>query len=154
MLSQCTRSFQVTARKNKIYLFFDMNPLIIALCALVATTVAAPLDDTTPIPILKQALDGPNPDGSYNYSYETGNGIQAQEEGHLNNVGTDSEALEARGSFSFTDANGQTYQILYVANENGFQPEGAHLPTAPPVPAHILKALQYIAEHPEEDEKH
>lgn len=117
-------------------------------------TVAAPVDDTSPIPILKQALDGPNPDGSYNYGYETGNGIQAQEEGHLNNVGTDNEALEAHGSYSYTDDNGQTYQITYTANENGFQPEGTHLPTAPPVPAQILKALQYIAEHPEENEKH
>ncbi|XP_077261399.1 flexible cuticle protein 12-like [Temnothorax americanus] len=131
-----------------------MNPLVIALCALVAVAFAAPVDNTTLIPILKQALDGPNPDGSYNYSYETGNGIQAQEEGHLNNVGTDSEALEAHGSFSYTDADGQTYQISYVANENGFQPEGAHLPTAPPVPPQIARALQYIAEHPEENEEH
>lgn len=115
--------------------------------------VAAPIDNTSPIPIVKQALDGPNPDGSYNYSFETGNGIQVQEDGHLNNVGTDSEALEARGTFSFTDAEGQTYQIIYVANENGFQPEGAHLPTAPPVPPQIQRALQYIAEHSEENEE-
>ncbi|KAG5330988.1 CU17 protein, partial [Acromyrmex heyeri] len=137
MLSQCMTSFRV-----------------IALCALVAVAIAAPVDNTSPIPIVKQALDGPNPDGSYNYNYETGNGIHAQEEGHLNNVGTDNEALEAHGSFSFTDADGQTYQISYIANENGFQPQGAHLPTAPPVPPQILRALQYIAEHPEENEKH
>lgn len=131
-----------------------MSFQVIALYAFVAVTVAAPVDNTTPIPILKQALDGPNPDGSYSYNYETGNGIQAQEEGHLNNVGTDNEALEVRGSFSYTDADGNTHQISYVANENGFQPEGAHLPTAPPVPPEILKALQYIAEHPEENEEH
>lgn len=118
-----------------------------------AITVAAPVDNTSPIPILKQALDGPNPDGSYNYIYETGNGIQVQEDGHLNNVGTDSEVLEARGTFSFTDTDGQIYQITYVADENGFQPEGAHLPTAPPVPPQIQKALRYIAEHPEENEE-
>ncbi|XP_011155844.1 endocuticle structural glycoprotein SgAbd-8 [Solenopsis invicta] len=135
-----------------------MNTLVIALCALVAVAIAGPVGqttpvDTSPIPILKHALDGPNPDGSYNYSYETGNGIQAQEEGHLNNAGSDGEALEAHGSFSFTDADGQTFQISYIANENGFQPEGAHLPTAPPVPPQILKALQYIAEHPQENEE-
>ncbi|KYN41853.1 Larval cuticle protein LCP-17, partial [Trachymyrmex septentrionalis] len=124
---------------------------IITLCALVAVAIAAPVDNTSPIPIVKQALDGPNPDGSYNYNYETGNGIQVQEEGHLNNVGTDSEALEAHGSFSYTGPEGQTYQISYVANENGFQAEGAHLPTAPPVPPQILRALQYIAEHPEQE---
>lgn len=126
---------------------------IIALCALVAVAVAAPLDNTSPIPIVKQALDGPSPDGAYNYSYETGNGIQVQEDGHLNNAGTENEALEARGSFSYTDADGNTFQITYIANENGFQPEGAHLPTAPPVPAAIQRALQYIAEHPEENDQ-
>lgn len=130
------------------------------LCVLVAATatIAAPspgaVDDSVlakslnQIPVVRQALDGPNPDGSYNYSYETGNGIQAQEEGHLNNVGTDQEALEARGSYSYTDNEGNTFQISYVANENGFQPEGAHLPQVPPL---IKKALQYIAEHPEEN---
>ena len=130
------------------------------LCVLVAATatIAAPppaaVDDSelarsrNQIPILKQAVDGPNPDGSYSYSFETGNGIQAQEDGHLNNVGTDQEALEARGSYSYTDNEGNTYQVSYVANENGFQPEGAHLPEVPPL---IKKALQYIAEHPEEN---
>ncbi|XP_011877872.1 PREDICTED: cuticle protein CP14.6-like isoform X2 [Vollenhovia emeryi] len=131
-----------------------MNPLVIALCALVAMAVAAPVDNTSPIPIVKQALDGPNPDGAYNYSYETGNGIQVQEEGHLNNAGTDSEALEAHGSYSYTGDDGQTYHVSYIANENGFQPEGAHLPIAPPVPPHVLRALQYIAEHPEQNEEH
>ncbi|XP_029663552.1 cuticle protein CP14.6-like [Formica exsecta] len=139
-----------------------MNSLAMILCVLVAATatIAAPppgaVDDSVlakslnQIPVVRQALDGPNPDGSYNYSYETGNGIQAQEEGHLNNVGTDQEALEARGSYSYTDNEGNTFQISYVANENGFQPEGAHLPQVPPL---IKKALQYIAEHPEENEE-
>lgn len=113
---------------------------------------AAPVDNTSPIPILKQALDGPNPDGSYSYSYETGNGIQAQEDGHLTHQGTDDEAIEARGSFSYTDDDGQVIHLSYVANENGFQPEGSHLPTTPPVPPLILKALEYIAAHPEENE--
>ncbi|RLU24652.1 hypothetical protein DMN91_002741 [Ooceraea biroi] len=131
-----------------------MNRLVIALlCALVAVAVAAPAGEPTQIPILRQALDGPNPDGSYNYQYETANGIQAQEEGHLNHVGTEQEALEARGSFSYTDNDGQVYQVSYVANENGFQPEGSHLPTAPPVPPLIQRALRYIAEHPEENEQ-
>ncbi|GAB1863007.1 Larval cuticle protein LCP-17 [Camponotus japonicus] len=137
-----------------------MNSLVITLCVFVAavSTIAAfpqnVVDDSVlarsnnQISIVRQASDGPNPDGSYSYSYETGNGIQAQEDGHLNNVGTDQEALEARGSYSYTDNEGNTFQVSYVANENGFQPEGAHLPSVPPL---IKKALQYIAEHPEEN---
>lgn len=78
----------------------------------------------------------------YNYTYNGDTGIQAQESGHLNNVGTNQEALEARGSYSYTDKDGNTFQVSYIANENGFQPKGAHLPTVPPL---IKTALQYIA---------
>ncbi|EFN85028.1 flexible cuticle protein 12 [Harpegnathos saltator] len=131
-----------------------MNYLAIALFALVAVTAALtapPVDHTPPVPIVKLSHTGPSPDGSYSYSYETGNGIQAEEEGHLNHAGTDEEAIEARGSFSYTGDDGQVYQVTYVANENGFQPEGAHLPQVPPL---IQKALKYIAEHPEENDSH
>ncbi|KMR04591.1 larval cuticle protein lcp-17 [Lasius niger] len=83
----------------------------------------------------------------YSYSYNTDTGIQAQEDGHLNHINTEQEALEARGSYSYTDAEGNTFQVSYVANENGFQPEGTHLSTA----SLIKKALQYIAQHPEEN---
>jgi len=86
----------------------------------------------------------------YNYNYNTDTGIQVQEEGYLNNMGTDQEILEARGSYNYIDNDGNTFQVSYVANEDGFQPEGAHLPTIPPL---IRKALQYITEHPEENEK-
>ncbi|KMQ91598.1 larval cuticle protein lcp-17 [Lasius niger] len=86
----------------------------------------------------------------YSYKYNTDTGIQAQEDGYLNNAGTDQEALKARGSYSYTDNDGNIFQVSYTANEDGFQPEGAHLPTVPPL---IKKALQYIAEHPEENEE-
>lgn len=33
-----------------------------------------------------------NPDGSYKYAYETGNGIVVEEEGYLKNPGTEEEA--------------------------------------------------------------
>lgn len=41
--------------------------------------------------ILKQIYE-PNPDGSYVYSYETSNGIAAQQQGFLKNPGTNVEA--------------------------------------------------------------
>lgn len=44
-----------------------------------------------PIPILRQEQEV-NFDGSYKYSYETGNGITAEEEGYLKNPGSDAEA--------------------------------------------------------------
>lgn len=70
-----------------------------------------------------------NSDGSYSYEYETGNGIHGQESG----VG----GHQARGSISYTGQDGQPIQLSYVADENGFQPTGAHIPTPPPVPEAI-----------------
>ncbi|XP_015595886.1 endocuticle structural glycoprotein SgAbd-8 [Cephus cinctus] len=129
-----------------------MNRLIIALFALATVAVAAPLDGTTPVPILRQSIDGPNPDGSYSWLYETGNGIQAQEDGYLKNPGTENEGISAQGSYSYTDPEGNQIQLTYIADENGFQPQGAHLPTPPPIPEEILKALEYIRAHPEEND--
>ncbi|CAH0553726.1 unnamed protein product [Brassicogethes aeneus] len=86
-----------------------------------------------------------NGNGQYNYDFETENHIQQQESGNLKNAGSEAETIEAQGSFTFTAPDGQTFSIQYVADENGFQPQGAHIPTAPPVPAEILKALEQNA---------
>lgn len=62
------------------------------------------------------------------YSYETSDGIARYEQGALKNVGTENEALELRGSYSYVGNDGKQYTVNYVADENGFRPEGAHLP--------------------------
>lgn len=51
----------------------------------------------------------------------------------------------AQGSYSYTAPNGQVITVTYTADENGFHPQGAHLPTPPPVPEAILKSLQQNA---------
>lgn len=61
-------------------------------------------------------------------SFETSNGISQQESGQLNNAGTENESIAVRGQFSFTGADGVVYTVTYIADENGFQPQGAHLP--------------------------
>ncbi|XP_018575897.1 endocuticle structural glycoprotein SgAbd-2-like [Anoplophora glabripennis] len=101
------------------------------------------------IRILSQTQDGPNPDGSYSWSYETENGIAAREQGHLKAP----ETMEAQGDFKYTAPDGTPIALQYVANENGFQPSGAHLPTAPPIPDAILRSLEYNAAHPEEEQE-
>uniref|UniRef100_A0A182NMA2 Uncharacterized protein n=1 Tax=Anopheles dirus TaxID=7168 RepID=A0A182NMA2_9DIPT len=85
-----------------------------------------------------------NPDGSYNYRYETSNGLSAQESG----VGGQS----AQGSYSYTGDDGAQYQVTYVADENGFQPQGAHLPVDAPAPEHVLKTLEQIRANPPRDD--
>ncbi|KRT83768.1 Insect cuticle protein, partial [Oryctes borbonicus] len=90
-----------------------------------------------------------NPDGSYSYSYQTGDGQQAQAQGYLKNAGVkDAEAEVAQGSFSYTAPDGTPIQVTWVADENGFRAEGAHLPTPPPIPEAILKSLSILPQSP------
>ncbi|XP_045472876.1 pupal cuticle protein 20-like [Harmonia axyridis] len=82
-----------------------------------------------------------NGDGSYKYSYETSNGIKAQEEGELK-PGGEEGIQSAVGSFSYTAPDGTEIKLEYTADENGFVPKGDHLPTPPPIPPEILKSLE------------
>ncbi|XP_055387470.1 endocuticle structural glycoprotein SgAbd-2-like [Condylostylus longicornis] len=82
--------------------------------------------------ILRQNFDL-NPDGSYVYGYETSNGIRADESGYLKNPNTNIEAQVMQGSYSYTGPDGIVYTINYIADENGYRAEGAHIPTPPPV---------------------
>ncbi|TMW53164.1 hypothetical protein DOY81_001782 [Sarcophaga bullata] len=84
-------------------------------------------------------------DGSYNYQFDTTNGIAQQESG----VG----GHYATGSSQFYTPEGELIQLTYTADENGFQPQGAHLPTPPPIPEAILKSLEYIRTHPYHEEQ-
>ncbi|XP_034483521.1 larval cuticle protein 65Ag1-like [Drosophila innubila] len=67
----------------------------------------------------------------YKYAWETSDGQSAQEQAELKNLGTEQEAISAKGSYSFVGDDGLTYTVNYIADENGFQPQGAHLPVAP-----------------------
>lgn len=78
------------------------------------------------------------------FRFETENKIKHNEVGQLKNAGSEDEAEEVRGSYSYTAPDGQVITVNYIANEFGFQPEGAHLPTPPPIPEAILKSLQLI----------
>jgi len=61
----------------------------------------------------------------FQYEYETGNGIKAEEMGYLKNAGVKGEeAQTAEGSFSYTSPEGQEISLTYIADENGFQPQG------------------------------
>lgn len=64
------------------------------------------------------------------FRYETSNGIAAQEQGTLKNVGTEQESLSVQGQFKYVGPDGVTYTVTYIADDNGFQPQGAHIPSA------------------------
>lgn len=83
------------------------------------------------------------------FSYEAGNGITADEQGQLKNAGNPQlEAMQAQGQFSYTSPEGIPIKVTYIADENGFRPVGDHLPTPPPIPPAIQKALDYIRSLP------
>lgn len=66
--------------------------------------------------------------------------------GELKNTGTSDELLAVRGSYRYKDPEGNDIVITYIADENGFIPQGDHLPVAPPIPQAILEALAKNAE--------
>ncbi|XP_034250883.1 endocuticle structural glycoprotein SgAbd-8-like [Thrips palmi] len=127
-----------------------LSTALAAVCAQQSAQPAQP--STSPIPIIKYENEGVNPDGSYKWSYETGNEIVAEEEGFLKNAGNpETEAQSAKGRYAYTAPDGTRIELTYTADENGFQPQGAHLPTPPPIPPAIQRALEWIAAHPGPD---
>lgn len=85
-----------------------------------------------------------NIDGSYRYGFDTSNGIYIQEAG----IG----GKGSSGSAAYYAPDGTPIQLTWTADENGFHPQGAHLPTPPPVPPTILRALEYIRLHPQKQQ--
>ncbi|KAF4520077.1 hypothetical protein B566_EDAN014182 [Ephemera danica] len=97
------------------------------------------------IPILAYSNEHSH-DGSYSFSYQSADGTAHQEAGYVKNAGVpEQEAMVAQGSYSYTAPDGTPITVTYVADENGFRAEGAHLPTPPPIPEAIQRSLDFIA---------
>ncbi|CAH1102814.1 unnamed protein product [Psylliodes chrysocephalus] len=122
---------------------------------MVAVTLAGTIPEKV-IPILRQESEV-GIDGKYSSSFETGNGISAEEHGNLKNAGSENAAEEVVGRVAYQSPEGIPISLEYIANEYGFQAKGDHLPvppvdtnTPPPIPPAILRSLEYNAAHPEE----
>ncbi|XP_017785747.1 PREDICTED: larval cuticle protein LCP-30-like [Nicrophorus vespilloides] len=91
--------------------------------------------------IIKQSGNVGN--DAYQWEYETENGIIAEENGKVVNKGNkDAEAMRAKGYYKYTGPDNIVYTVSYTADENGFIAKGNHLPTPPPIPSEIIKALE------------
>ncbi|XP_075162628.1 pupal cuticle protein Edg-78E-like [Haematobia irritans] len=118
---------------NKIF-------LSVILAVLICNALAGTKDDDVHAHIItfESNIDH---NGNYNYVYETSNGITAEEKG--------TGGQNAKGGFAYYSREGDLVQMKYKADEYGFHPEGDLLPTPPPIPAAILRSIEYIQTHPQ-----
>lgn len=76
-----------------------------------------------PVPILKSSSEHQD-NGSYQYEYETGNGIHVAENGYVKNAGyPGQESLVVQGYYQYVGADGAPVYLSYVADERGFVPQ-------------------------------
>ncbi|XP_013110557.2 larval cuticle protein 4-like [Stomoxys calcitrans] len=75
----------------------------------------------------------------FQYDFETSNHIHAQASGDDHGA--------VKGDFEWHSPEGEHIHINYVADDNGYQPQSDILPTPPPIPEAIAKAIQYIQAH-------
>ncbi|XP_044750883.1 endocuticle structural glycoprotein SgAbd-3-like [Coccinella septempunctata] len=103
-----------------------------------------------------------NEDGSFSYSFETSDGIRVQQNGFLkksdnipassaDNQEAQNESIQVlTGGYSYVAPNGETIQIQYTADENGYQPQGSHIPTVPPSQPNVINSLEQINNSPQQ----
>ncbi|KAK7087052.1 hypothetical protein SK128_007061 [Halocaridina rubra] len=96
------------------------------------------------VPIIRDDRVHPE-SGAYSFMLETGDGVKRQESG--NPIYTQEGPVTAvSGSYSYTLPDGQIFELHYVADENGFQPQSPFLPVAPafphPIPAHAVEQIE------------
>lgn len=89
---------------------------------LVGASLARPQSPDAAATILKYDNENIGVDG-YNFAFDTSNGISRQEDGKLQNAGSENEAIAVQGSYSYTDVNGKKITVNFVADENGYRPQ-------------------------------
>jgi hypothetical protein len=72
-------------------------------------------------------------DGSFSWASELSDGSKQEQSGQLKQIGEE-QGIVIQGSYSYISPDGTPIQVKYIADENGFQPTGDHLPTSPPIP--------------------
>lgn len=76
------------------------------------------------------------------HSFLTENGIYGEEQAKVHHTG----GTHAKGVYEYTGDDGKLYRVNYHSNDGGFMPEGEHIPTPPPIPEAIARALKYVEE--------
>lgn len=87
--------------------------------------------------VIKTSSRSADSDGNYQYQFESSNGISSNEGGVAGQI--------VQGSTTWIAQNGEPLAISFIADENGYRPMGFHLPTPPPIPFAIQRALDHLA---------
>merc|ERR1712047_102738 len=116
--------------------------ILFAVFLAVAAAAPAPQDEKPIILIVKQTQNHDTEKQEYSFSYEAENGISVSESGVQKQFGDKPEdaGTVSQGKYSYPE-DSVTYTITWVADENGFQATGDHLPTPPPMPEYVVKML-------------
>ncbi|XP_027208952.2 cuticle protein CP14.6-like [Penaeus vannamei] len=122
----------------------------VILACVAAVAFAAPQysssEEVEFVPILKDDRVHEE-DGTYSFDFEAANGIRVSQAGSPDG---DEDAVIKAGEYSYTAPDGTDIHVKFVADENGFQPQGAHLPVAPefphPIPQFVLDQIAFAAE--------
>ncbi|XP_034480824.1 endocuticle structural protein SgAbd-6-like [Drosophila innubila] len=102
-----------------------MKSVLIFFCLCIALGLSAP-PGKEEVHIVEQSADVQA--NGYKLSLETSDGTKRSEDATVKNPGTDDEALSVKGLYSYVGNDGVTYTVNFIADENGYQPQGAHLP--------------------------
>ncbi|CAH1391469.1 unnamed protein product [Nezara viridula] len=91
-------------------------------------------------------------DGSFNYGFESENGISSSAVGSLRTIDAQHPAQIISGSYSYTAPDGTPISTNYYADETGFHAQGAHLPTPHPLPEYVARALEILPQQSNADQ--
>ncbi|XP_017038859.1 cuticular protein 47Eg [Drosophila ficusphila] len=85
---------------------------------------------------------------NFKYALKLDNSVDVEQAGNLKG-----EEWVVNGQQAWTSPEGEQVSIQYVADANGYQVLSANppLPTPPPIPEAIQRAIEWIAAHPSKD---
>ncbi|XP_076056238.1 cuticle protein AMP2-like [Oratosquilla oratoria] len=102
------------------------------------TATAQPVPQEPFVEIVKSESSGPEPDGSYFFSFEDSAGGKREEVAQA----TGANSFAVQGVYSYPADDGSIVEVQYKAGDQGFQAESPVLPKAPPMPAHAEEQVR------------
>jgi len=103
------------------------------LLAIVGLALARPQPQDPEIEVVRDERENAG-DGTFRWAYELSDGTLVEQNGYTKESGDPENPIiqVIEGSFAYTAEDGTPIKLQYIADENGFQPTGDHLPTPPP----------------------